>query len=169
MRSSAPESLARGAPGSKRSPDGSGTPLNVLAVSPSFDIGGQGARLTQAFERHGAGWTFRSMVKMVSYLAYPVDLPFRRKHLEELYQACDVFHARLDFGLYDQLAAKYGSKPVILHAHGTKYRADPNRYVRDAKERGAIIVCSTLDLWLLAPDDSVWLAAPYDVDWLASM
>lgn len=142
--------------------------VNVVAVSPSFDIGGQGARLKQAFDRDGE-CDFRSMVKDASFIAYPTDLPFRRKHLEELYQACDVFHARLDFGLYDELAAKYGPKPVVLHAHGTKYRADPNRFVREARARNALIVCSTLDLWLLAPDDSVWLPAVYSVDWLESL
>ena len=143
--------------------------MNVVSVSPSFDIGGQGIRLKQAFNRYGDGWTFRSMVKDHGYIAYPTDLPFRRQHLEELYQACDVFHARLDFGLYDQLAAKFGPKPVLLHVHGSKYRADPNRFGREARERGAIIVCSTLDLYLLDPEQSVWVGAPYDVDWLASM
>lgn len=139
----------------------------ALAVSPSYDIGGQGARLKQAFDHHGGDWGLRSMVKDHSYLAYPTDLPFRRPHLEELYQACDVFHARLDFGLYDQLAAKFGPKPVVIHHHGSKFRANPNRFIREQRQRGAIGIVSTLDLWLLAPNDLIWLPAPYDVNWLA--
>lgn len=143
--------------------------MKVLAVGPGWDTGGQGIRLKQAFDRYGDGWEFRSMVREANYMGYGQDLPFRRKSMEEHYQACDVFHARLDFGLYDQLAAKFGPKPVVLHAHGSKYRGDPNRFVREAKERDAIIVCSTLDLWLLAPDDSVWLPSPYQIDDLMAL
>lgn len=104
------------------------------------------------------------MAREAQFMAYPKDLPFRRGELDELYQACDVFHARLNFGLYDQLAAKHGPKPVVLHCHGSAYRSDPNRLIREAIERGATILCSTLDLYLLAPDISVWCPAPYDVD-----
>jgi hypothetical protein len=143
-------------------------PLKVVIASNSFDIGGQGVRIAQAFARHAPDWVVRSMSKVGSYLAYPTDLPYRRRELEELYQACDVFHARLDFTDYDRLAAKFGSKPVILHAHGTKYRADPNHWAREAAKRNALIVVSTLDLWLLNTD-ATWLPAPYDVDWLQAM
>ena len=145
------------------------TRRSVIAVSPSFDIGGQGARLKQAFDHHGGTWMMRSMVRDHNYLAYPSDLPFRRSHLEELYQACDVFHARLDFGLYDQLSDKFGPKPVLIHHHGSKFRGDPNRFIREQRLRGAIGIVSTLDLWLMAPKDLIWLPAPYDVDWLESM
>lgn len=138
--------------------------MKVLAATSTFDIGGQGIRLKEAFERYGDGWALRSVAQTGSYLAYPPDLPYRRRLLEEQYQECDVFHARLDFALYDQLAAKFGPKPVVLHVHGTKYRANPHRFVREARQRGALILCSTLDLYLLGPEDSVWLAAPYNVD-----
>jgi hypothetical protein len=143
--------------------------MNVLMVSGSFDIGGQGVRFKEAFARYGDGWSLRSVVRSQSYLAYPTDLPFRSETLEELYQACDVFHARVNFGVYDQLAAKFGPKPLVFHAHGSAYRGDPNRYVREAMARNAIILCSTLDLWLLAPEHSVWMPAPFDVEALAAM
>lgn len=143
--------------------------MNVLMVSASFDVGGQGVRWVEAFRRFAPDWLLRSMVKVTSYLAYPVDLPFRRKELERLYLECDVFHARLDFAQYDQMAAKFGPKPVIIHHHGTKFRGNPNRFLREQRQRNAIGVVSTLDLWLLAPDELIWLPAPYDVDALATM
>lgn len=143
--------------------------MKALAVSATFDIGGQGIRLVRAFERYGADWSLRSMAKTVSYIGYETDLPFRKPHLEEMYQACDVFHARVDFTLYDRLAAKFGPKPVVIHHHGSKFRANPHYYIRQQRERNAIGIVSTLDLWLLAPDDLVWLPAPYNVDELAAM
>lgn len=143
--------------------------MNVVAVIPSFDIGGQGVRLKQAFERYGGEWAVRSIVKDISYRAYPTDLPLIRRGLDELYQACGVFHARLDFEEYDRLAAKYGPKPVILHHHGSRLRRDPNRFIREQRARNAIGLVSTLDLYLLGPDDFVWLPAPYDIDALMEL
>lgn len=142
--------------------------MNVIVVSRAFDTGGQGWRISEAFRKH-AGWVVRSMAKIPTYLAYPVDLPFRWKHLEELYQSCDVFHARNDFRIYDQLASKFGPKPVVIHYHGTSFRGDANRRIAEQRKRGAIGLVSTLDLYLLAPDDLEWMPAPYDVDWLAAM
>lgn len=137
--------------------------MNVVAVSSSVDIGGQGWRIAEAF-RNVADWTVRAMSKASSYIAYPVDLPYRKSHLEELYQACDVFHARINFNDYDRLAKKFGPKPVVIHYHGSAFRGDPHRYLRLQRERGAIGIVSTLDLWLIAPDELEWLPAPYDVD-----
>lgn len=139
--------------------------MNVLVVAGSFDIGGQGYRIAEAFQKC-SDWNLRAMSKVAGYLSYPTDLPFRKQRLEELYQECDVFHARVNFKLYDQLAAKFGPKPVIIHYHGSAFRADPHRYLRDQRARNAIGIVSTLDLWLLAPDELTWLPAPYDVDWL---
>lgn len=109
------------------------------------------------------------MVKDRQFMAYDVDLPYRRPSLEEQYQACDVIHVRNHFADYDTLAAKFGPKPVVYHAHGTKYRSDPNRWIREARKRNAIVLVSTLDLWLLNPTESTWLPAPYDVDALRAM
>lgn len=142
--------------------------LRVLIVG-SFDTGGQGSRIVEAFQRHAADWDVRSMVKTTSYMAYPTDLPFRRKLLDELYPKCDVMHVRNSFEEYDRLAKLYGPKPVVIHYHGSKFRGDPNRHIVQQRERGAIGIVSTLDLYLLAPDDLEWLPAPYDVEWLAAL
>lgn len=108
------------------------------------------------------------MSKDRTYLDYPVDLPYRRSSLEEHYQRADVIHARNRFDDYDRLAAKFGPKPVVLHVHGTLFRSDPNRFVRQARERHAPLIVSTLDLWTLA-HESEWLPAPYDLDALMEL
>ena len=141
--------------------------MKVLILG-DFDTAGQGVRIVEAFRRF-TDWEVRSMVKSAQYMAYPKDLPFRSKSAEEMYQWADVIHVRNHFDDYDRLSAKFGPKPVVYHAHGTKFRGNPNHYLRQARERRAQVMVSTLDLWLLAGPDAVWLPAPYDVDWLASM
>lgn len=140
----------------------------VLLLSTSFDTGGQGWRIHQAFQRH-SDWEVRSVVQSATYMAYPTDLPYRKQLVEELYQASDVIHVRNRFDTYDQLAAKFGAKPVVIHYHGSLFRGDPHRFLRQQRERNAIGIVSTLDLWLIAPDELEWLPAPYDVDWLQTL
>jgi len=138
--------------------------MNVILISSTFDIGGQGHRIVQAFRHLAPDWVVRSLVKVQSYLGYPIDLPFRRATLEEQYQAADVIHVRNDFAYYDQMAAKFGPKPVLIHHQGTAYRSDPNRHIRERIAHNAIGLVSTLDLWLLDPEGTEWLPAPIDVN-----
>ena len=139
--------------------------MKVLIAAGANDTAGQGYRIKQACDRL-TDWTVRSMAKVGTYMAYPIDLPFRKASLEEQYQACDVIHVRNRFDLYDQLAAKYGPRPVVIHYHGTLFRGNPALFLAQQRARNAVGIVSTLDLWLLAPDELEWLPAPYDIDWL---
>lgn len=142
--------------------------MNVLVISWAWDTGGQGHRIAAAFA-DDPDWNVRSMAQSSAYMAYPVDLPYRRRSLEEQYQAADVIHVRNHFGDYDRLAKLYGPKPVVIHYHGSRFRANPNRHIAEQRKRNAIGVVSTLDLWLLAPEDTVWLPSPYNVDELQEL
>jgi hypothetical protein len=141
----------------------------VLLISNQQDTGGQGIRVVEAFRRQSPDWDVRSVAKVQTYMAYPTDLPYRRRLLDELYPQMDVIHVRNTFEDYDRLAAKFGPKPVVIHYHGTRFRGNPALYLRQQRERGAIGIVSTLDLWLIGPDELLWLPAPYSVDWLASL
>jgi hypothetical protein len=132
-----------------------------------FDTGGQGIRFVEAFR--GTDVELRSMVKTTQYMAYGADLPYRKRLAEELYPDMDVIHVRNHFGLYDPLAAKFGNKPLVIHYHGSRFRGDPAGHIREQRKRKAIGLVSTLDLWLLAPDELEWLPSPFDVDALAAM
>lgn len=136
--------------------------MMALLLTTGPDIGGQGIRIVQAFHSDPE-WEVRSMARQRQYMAYDEDLPFRKALADDLYQQADVIHCRLRFDLYDQLAAKHGPKPVVIHQHGSLYRADPAYHIREARKRNAQVLVSTLELWLLYPDDSVWLPSPYDV------
>lgn len=142
--------------------------MKVLIVASANDTAGQGIRIKQAFDKL-TDWTVRTMAKVPTYMGYPIDLPYRKVSLEEQYQACDVIHVRNRFDTYDQLAAKFGPKPVVIHYHGTLFRGNPEHFLAQQRERKAVGIVSTLDLWLLAPDELEWLPAVYDIDWLASL
>ena len=62
-----------------------------------------------------------------------------------------------------------GKKPAVIHYHGSAFRANPQGILAEQKQRGAIGLVSTLDLFLIAPDELEWLPSPYDLDWLASL
>ncbi len=141
--------------------------MKVLLIG-DFDTGGQGVRIVKAFQ-DDPDWEVRSMAKTASYMAYGTDLPYRRRVMEEMYPECDVIHVRNHFADYDRLAKMFGPKPVVIHYHGTRFRGDPHRHLAQQRERNAIGIVSTLDLWLLAPDELTWMPAPYEVDWLASL
>lgn len=141
--------------------------MKVLIVG-DFDTGGQGIRIVEAFRKHSPDWDVRSMARAAQYMNYGTDLPYRKRVLDEKYPQCDVIHVRNHFGEYDQLAKKHGPKPVLIHYHGTRFRGNPDAHLAQQRERGAIGVVSTLDLWLLAPEELEWLPSPFDVDWLAT-
>lgn len=141
--------------------------MRVLIVG-DFDTGGQGIRLVEAFRRH-TDWDVRSMARTAQYMAYGTDLPYRKRVLDEMYPKCDVIHVRNHFGDYDWLAAKHGPKPVLIHYHGSRFRSDPQNHLAQQRTRNAVGVVSTLDLWLIAPDELEWLPSPFRVDDLAAM
>ena len=141
--------------------------MRVLIVG-DFDTGGQGVRIVEAFRRH-TDWDVRSMARTSSYMNYATDLPYRKRVLDEIYPTCDVIHVRNHFADYDRLAKAFGPKPVLIHYHGTRFRSDPHRHLAQQRERKAIGVVSTLDLWLIAPDELEWLPSPFRVDDLAAL
>lgn len=141
----------------------------VLWIATGPDTGGQGSRAVKAFRRYGDEWEVRSVAKLQQYMAYETDMPFRRDSLEALYQRADVIHVRNRFDEYDRLAAKFGAKPVVIHYHGSLFRADPHKFLRKQRERNALGVVSTLDLYLISPEELEWLPSPFDVDELAAI
>jgi len=141
--------------------------LVVASIHSGQDTGGQSWRLKQAFDRHAPGWTFRAMNQRQTYINYPTDLPWRRRAAEELAREADVIHWHNGYATARVL--KMTDKPAVTHHHGTMFRSDPNRFVAEQRLFGGIGLVSTLDLWLLAPDDTVWLPAPYRIDALLDM
>lgn len=144
--------------------------MNVLAISHTDDIGGQGIRIKEAFDRHAPGWIYHSIARPSTfglYMRYPADLPWSAA--KETWSEADVVHLRNDFRVAQMLEGKQGEKPAVVHYHGSLFRTDPWRRLAEQRKRGSIGLVSTLDLLLIAPDDLEWLPSPYNLDWLASL
>jgi hypothetical protein len=144
--------------------------MRILSVHAGMDTGGQSARMKRAFDRL-TDWQFRYATKPIgfSYISYPGDMPYRPVALRAMWPDIDVVHAHNDFRAVRMLEASFADKPTVIHYHGTAYRGDPFPRLAEQRKRGALGIVSTLDLWLIAPDDTEWLPAPYDLAWLASL
>lgn len=152
------------------------SPLRILSLQKGADTAGQGIRMKQAFDRHAPDWSFRSMVQrnVGDYIGYPYDLQWRNPTVKAMWPDLDVVHVHNNFATLQWTERNYrhashmSRKPSVLHHHGTQLRQ--NRGLLDEqRERQAIGIVSTLDLWLMAPDELTWLPAPYDIEWLASL
>ena len=142
--------------------------LNVLSIQRGQDTGGQSIRLKWAFDHCAPEWTFRSMVRPNAflYIQYPEDLTWHDARTE--WAKADVVHLHNDFRTAHTMKQRGPEKPAVVHYHGSAFRADQSPLV-EQRRRGAIGLVSTLDLYLLAPDDLEWLPSPYDIDWLQSL
>lgn len=141
--------------------------MKVLSAHRGNDTGGTGWRIAQAFNGDpGSAWSFRSACNPTSvlpYLAYPQDVPWDWPLIQMLHQEADLFHARNDWSTYERLNS---SLPAVIHYHGTNFRTLWATRLRQQKEHAAIGLVSTLDLWLIRPQELEWLPSPYDLDWL---
>ena len=141
----------------------------ILSAHRGNDTGGTGWRLSEAFSHGDSEWTFRSACNPTSvlpYLNYPEDVPWDWKLIQQLHAEADLFHARNDWGTYDRLGSRL---PAVIHYHGTNFRHLWATRLRQQKEHRAIGLVSTLDLWLIRPDELEWLPSPYDLEWLRSL
>lgn len=150
--------------------EGSGNrPLTVLSLSFGADTGGQGVRTAQAFRRHAPDWHVRHAAASSGFIQYPFDLPWRRGTLQRLYESADVIHANNTYsGLagFERMATRRGrarNPGMVMHHHGSRFRADPWPVLEESYERGAVQLTSTLDLVTIAPDVLTWLPSPYNL------
>lgn len=139
--------------------------MNVLGVSAAYDAAGDGWRTKLAFDHRGAGWRYRWIVRRQLRYGYPTDLDWAVLRAE--WRRADVTHVAL--GFVDEAAFGVARKPTVIHHHGTAFRLHRDRLLAEQHARHALGLVSTLDLYLLAPDDVEWSPTPYDLDWLASM
>lgn len=148
--------------------------MKVLSVQKGADTAGQAIRIKQAFERYAPDWSFRAMTQPGAgdYIAYPFDLRWSNKTVKALWSDLDVIHVHNNFHTLHWMERRWpgmARKPTVIHHHGTDFRQNQAARLAEQRQRQAVGITSTLDLYLLAPDELEWLPAPYDVDWLASL
>jgi hypothetical protein len=144
--------------------------INVVLFTSTFDTGGQGWRIKRAFERHQPDFTVRSIHTTEAYFGYPHDVLYAAgpDNAYKLTEAADIIHFRNHFGGLKRLRASERPVGLVLHHHGTKFRAEHVTLAEEARQKGAIQLVSTLDLAVLEPDLE-WLPSPFDVSELANM
>jgi hypothetical protein len=144
--------------------------VNIFNVYRGQDTGGWGHRLGEAF-RDDPDITFRSMYapNAFLYIDYPTDLEWDRKTGAQLWREADVVHLHNGFRAARIFEQRGPERPALVHYHGTQYRRNPATPLQEQRRRGAIGVVSTLDLWLIAPDDTEWLPSPYSLEFLSSL
>lgn len=148
--------------------------MNILSVQKGADTAGQAIRMKQAFAKYAPDWSFRAMTQPGAgdYIAYPHDLRWSNKTVKAMWPDIDVIHVHNNVNTLLWMERRWplmDRKPTVIHHHGTDFRQNQEARLTEQHKRHAIGITSTLDLYLLAPDELEWLPAPYDVDWLASL
>lgn len=138
--------------------------MRALSIHAGADTGGFGWNHAQAFKRYAQpGVTFRSIARSTNYLAYPHDLEW--PHARQQWRRANVVH------LHNTLrtASMFTSpKPVVLHHHGTNFRANAEPLAAQLAAIGGRAVVSTLDL-LDYGDELTWIPQSHDLDALEQL
>lgn len=140
--------------------------MKVLIVSAEDDCGGIGIALAQALNRH-TDWEAREVHRTQNYISYPTDILWapgteKPEELNDLFREADVVHVMERWDSVDHYP-EWTTKPIVLHHHGTIFREWNTKYLNDsAKQFGAYVIASTIDLTLLGPDIE-WLPNPCDI------
>jgi hypothetical protein len=145
--------------------------VNILNIHKGQDTGGQGWRIADAFRRLAPDWKLRSMYRPNSftYLEYPADMEWDGEVAKALYAEADVVHLHNGFATADIFERYRHRKPAVVHYHGSLFRQNPRAFLGKQEQRRAIGIVSTVDLWLLSPNQLEWLPSPYNLEWLASL
>ena len=142
--------------------------MNVLVITMGADTGGVLVAIARAFADE-PGWNVRAAASKINYIGYPQDLPWTGQALRDAWQQAEVVHLHHNFTTARRMTGGYAGrrlnhKPYVMHFHGTGFREAPRHHLRELREYQALAVVSTLDLWLLAPNETEWLPFTINVD-----
>ena len=142
-------------------------PIEVVLFIAGYDTGGQGYRIKRAFDKYySEEFHVRSVHTQSTYSHFPHDLEYRARDIVDLMAKADVLHMRNGFEDLGRLrpGALEPSSPtgLVLHYHGTKFRANHATMAPAAAGLGAVQIASTIDLTMLEPG-ILWCPAPFDI------
>lgn len=137
------------------------------------DPAGISSGIARAF-RNDPEWAVRSLVSKTNFIEYVPDLPWEHRTLHKHWDWADVVHLHHNFIGAERMVRGFGRKrvrhkPYVVEFHGTQFRENSGIHLQEMRRYGAVGVVSTLDLYLIAPNDVEWLPGPIDVDRLAEM
>lgn len=132
--------------------------MRIFSLATGADTAGIGYGLARAFHAHSS-IRLRSMAASPNFLSYPIDVPYGRESLEQLYDTADVVILHNTVHGHDWYDAGQG-KPTILMHHGRTPLVHFREQIEAAKAIGAAQIGSTLDLSVFGPVE--WIGAPVD-------
>jgi hypothetical protein len=102
------------------------------------------------------------------YQQMPADIIWtwrNYREIRELAWSADIIHLNNSTMAYRRLHVRHGT-PTLLHHHGSLFRRDPAKLMREAAEIRATQCVSTVDLMQPNPELLHWMPTAYDIDWL---
>ncbi len=133
--------------------------MKLFSYSPYDDTGMLGYNLATMWDQCRPHDTYHAVCGAPSYLHFPQHDPWDWKNIVRWWDEADVVHLHDGF---HQMPRKRGG--LVVTWHGTGFRESSDILLAQQHEHFAVGTVSTLDLWLLAPDDVAWLPAPHDTD-----
>jgi hypothetical protein len=142
--------------------------VNVLNLSLGQDTGGQQMRLSQAWKRLYPADQYNAVT--TTHTFYTIQNKMHPQRVKsEWWPAADVVHINNDLRYLDRWRhMKLPRRPLLLHHHGTMYRTAPQVHWAAQERYRATAVCSTVDLYAIAPDRTHWLPQAYSASELQS-
>ena len=134
--------------------------MKLFSYSPYDDTGMLGYNLAAMWDQCRPVDTYHAVCGAPSYLNFPQHDPWDWDQIVRWWAEADAVHLHDGF---HQMPARRRSGLVVTW-HGTGFREASEVLLRQQKRHRGIGTVSTLDLWLLAPDDVEWLPAPHDTE-----
>lgn len=132
--------------------------MKLLSYSPYDDTGMLGYNLAAMWDECRPNDTYRAVCGAPSYLNFPQHDPWDWDNILHWWDEADAIH--LHDGFHQIPRNRRG---FVVTWHGTGFRESSEVLLKQQRRhRGCVGTVSTLDLWLLAPDEVEWLPAPHD-------
>ena len=141
--------------------------MNILNLSLGQDTGGQQMRLARAWKRYFPDDTYVSVTSTHTF--YEIQNQMTKAQVaNEWWPAADVVHINNDIGALSRFPRNsLEPKPLVVHHHGTMYRTRPEYHLEQMRRYHAIGICSTVDLWAIAPEETHWMPQAYEPEELS--
>jgi hypothetical protein len=138
--------------------------MRILNLSLGQDTGGQQMRLARAWRRYFPQDTYTSVTSTHTF--YEIEHKLDKAWVaNDLWPNADLIHQNNDLNFAVSRFPKRSldlDKPMAIHHHGTMYRTRPDYHLAAQEKYRATSLCSTVDLWAIAPNKSTWLPQAYE-------
>lgn len=138
----------------------------VAIISPGQDTAGIGARSREALVTHVPDIDVVAVRSSDNYLRFPFHYNWDWDMVERLAADADLIH--MHNHVIPRVLPYIKRTPSVWHHHGTIFREEPERHLREAAELDMVTCVSTIDLTVYDPAIR-WLPSPINVDWMASL